>query len=798
MPTCVRVTYRDHELKVTSYRGSGRLAGGGVRSGYRWAVVVVVLGLLLPVFAIPAVALEGSGAGVWEQGGPVADAAGCAGLFRFAHSPVPVAKTADGQTTLATVQWGYSASQGLCYLVLDDDAVAVLRANPPRSGTPASGDRASADRCQRAFNADRGFAGRPVPVAKAADGQTTLATVQWGYNAVHNLCYLVLDDAALEALRAAHQGIGNGGAGGGEAGGGVEEPVLVLAGVGGDAGLVAVSSRAHHGHWCGLRGDGVALCTDLSRRDVRFLTSEHGAPGGRFTSVSAGRALVCGVRLDHTVMCWGWDDVFSPASSPGGRFTSVSAGMFDEFACGVREDRAAVCWGDSEFDWTGRMDAPGGRFTSVSAGWEHACGIKEDHAVVCWGDDKHGRTQAPAGRFKSVSSGFWFSCGIKHDDTAVCWGLNNKRGYNAPGGRFISVSAGQHLACGIRHDETAVCWGPPQPDRGGELDAPEGRFASVSAGLGMACGLRPDGTLECWGDRARTWPGPCPVSGSLAPLCWDNVATRWPLAGKSDVYVYYCAAEGEYTPADLRYETDRMNDIVSAFYARESSGFADLRFLPAAVLSPDIDWHNASIAEDSMPCVSVHGAGPGSDTGGHFRPDYASLLWLLDISPDPSGVDRDAWEWCPGACAHYSNSQVDLGRVWMPTVEALYSSPYICPGGQAPRLVRELPGTRTPSHATNYGIGNIRPGHNTSCRDLAYWVYDYLVAHEIGHAAFKFPHPPDCSIMGDHIWNCPPTRPLKMDDNLRNPNLLDTSYIGCAERRQAGWPLDPQRCPQDS
>ena len=30
-----------------------------------------------------------------------------------------------------------------------------------------------------------------------------------------------------------------------------------------------------------------------------------------------------------------------------------------------------------------------------------------------------------------------------------------------------------------------------------------------------------------------------------------------------------------------------------------------------------------------------------------------------------------------------------------------------------------------------------------------------------------------------------------------NPNLLQTSFIGCAERQQAGWPQDPQRCPQD-
>lgn len=47
-----------------------------------------------------------------------------------------------------------------------------------------------------------GFGDEPVPVATTLDGQTVLATVKWKYNAYWYFCYLVLDDAAIETLRA--------------------------------------------------------------------------------------------------------------------------------------------------------------------------------------------------------------------------------------------------------------------------------------------------------------------------------------------------------------------------------------------------------------------------------------------------------------------------------------------------------------------------------------------------------------------------------------------------------------------
>ena len=50
----------------------------------------------------------------------------CSAHHKFGAEPVDVAKTADGQTVLARLSWGYHQSIG-CYLVLDTPAIATLR-----------------------------------------------------------------------------------------------------------------------------------------------------------------------------------------------------------------------------------------------------------------------------------------------------------------------------------------------------------------------------------------------------------------------------------------------------------------------------------------------------------------------------------------------------------------------------------------------------------------------------------------------------------------------------------------------
>ena len=120
----------------------------------------------------------------------------CSAYHLFGAEPVDVAKTADGQTVLAQVSWGWHESIG-CYLALDGNAVAALRA----AGPPQSLPQGQTDASRRCFEHHR-FGAEPVDVAKTADGQTVLARLNWGRNESIG-CYLALDSSAINTLRVA-------------------------------------------------------------------------------------------------------------------------------------------------------------------------------------------------------------------------------------------------------------------------------------------------------------------------------------------------------------------------------------------------------------------------------------------------------------------------------------------------------------------------------------------------------------------------------------------------------------------
>ena len=124
-------------------------------------------------------------------------AARCFAVHQFGAQPVDVAKSADRQTVLAQLSWGFHESIG-CYLTLDEAALQTLRAAPAPLGFPA-GDPDAAQQCSAVHK----FGAQPVDVAKSADRQTVLAQVRWGFHESIG-CYLALDEAATAALRAAH------------------------------------------------------------------------------------------------------------------------------------------------------------------------------------------------------------------------------------------------------------------------------------------------------------------------------------------------------------------------------------------------------------------------------------------------------------------------------------------------------------------------------------------------------------------------------------------------------------------
>ena len=120
----------------------------------------------------------------------------CSEFHMFGAEPVDVAKAADGETVLAQVSWGFHESIN-CFLTLDGDAVAALRA----AGPPPSLPQGQTDASTRCFEHHK-FGAEPVDVAKTADGETVLARLSWGFDERIG-CYLALDSAAINTLQAA-------------------------------------------------------------------------------------------------------------------------------------------------------------------------------------------------------------------------------------------------------------------------------------------------------------------------------------------------------------------------------------------------------------------------------------------------------------------------------------------------------------------------------------------------------------------------------------------------------------------
>ena len=267
------------------------------------------------------------------------------------------------------------------------------------------------------------------------------------------------------------------------------------------------------GRICAIRLDDTLMCWGWSRG------SNHQVPEGEFHSISAsGYDYACGLRKDQQIVCWGDFTKSSPGTTNEG-FQSVSAGP--RHSCAVGTDGTAYCWGQGSGFRAGRTDSimpPDGVFQSVTAGRWHSCGLRPDGTVQCWGQDWGGSVSAALQeRFQSISAGDGNTCGVKIDGEILCWGRRYgddaprwsfvidgtptpERALDPPAGEFRSVSVAggfftdEHLACAIRIDDELVCW-----SAGYWIEnAPPGKFDSVSVGSEYACGLRQGGELECW------------------------------------------------------------------------------------------------------------------------------------------------------------------------------------------------------------------------------------------------------------------------------------------------------------
>ena len=278
---------------------------------------------------------------------------------------------------------------------------------------------------------------------------------------------------------------------------------------------------------------------------------EVGGPGGTNYQglAAAGSDLLCGIRADDSLQCWGRSSI-SMADHPKGSFSGVSAAR--RAACGLHADQTMECWGRwySDVDHRSQVVAPEGTFSKVDLAEEQACALGTDGRVTCFGHFAEADARLGVipidGTFSDVAAihDDFGGCGIRTDGTVACWGDDTWGQASPPSGTFTDVAAGRMTLCAIRSSGQLECWG-----RGlyGAADPPAGRYTALAIGGDTGCAISADDeSLACWGADL----GQPPDVPTAALAIGDNIAgligtngvvhtwgeTRlWPIWGGWDV-----------------------------------------------------------------------------------------------------------------------------------------------------------------------------------------------------------------------------------------------------------------------
>ncbi len=281
-------------------------------------------------------------------------------------------------------------------------------------------------------------------------------------------------------------------------------------------------------------------------------------PKVRVSSLQVGDDFACALRVDGTVMCWGYNDSYGQLGTGAAVSSSVPVLVKDlkdakslsvgrGHACAVRASGAVVCWGANADRQLGDGTTNGSPTpvavvqitdaTQVSVGVSFGCVIRKDGSVACWGDDTAGqlgdgvqttRSQpAPVMGVANVvqlATAYHTACALTQAGDVYCWGDNahGQVGIASPaqvvnatkvaglvGIKAIGSGSSATHFCAVGGTGSMQCWGEGgsgQLGNGATADSPSpvpvtsiDDAVGVTSGSAFTCAWRKSGAINCWG-----------------------------------------------------------------------------------------------------------------------------------------------------------------------------------------------------------------------------------------------------------------------------------------------------------
>ena len=288
--------------------------------------------------------------------------------------------------------------------------------------------------------------------------------------------------------------------------------------------------------------------------EATWFTSSGALGSNSVVQVSSGRNHTCAILTDQSLWCWGdnnWGQLgrgfisntpfWYPAKVTSGnpsnaKWIAVSAGA--EHTCGILLNGTAYCWG-----WDTYWKLGWGGLGTTLAVPSYVAVLPQNRTVA------------------AISAGSHNTCAILDDGTVRCWGLNNfgqsgdgttttRANDTDPatltllpqGSTAIAIDVGENHVCAILNDNRTFCWGLNTDGQLGigstiayreyptQVNTPQGvTFSTISTGFDHTCAISSDASAYCWGDNTHgelgdgTWVDSfSPSEINLGPTCDED------------------------------------------------------------------------------------------------------------------------------------------------------------------------------------------------------------------------------------------------------------------------------------